>query len=245
MPDWITTAAIIWIALAGITALVLLRTAAPYGRHVRTGWGPTIPHRPAWVVMELVSPIALCISFYLAGGHLQSTSGLAMALWLLHYANRALVYPLRADWSRRRMPAVIASSAVFFNSVNGLLNGLALAYVPPAWGGAMVVGAALFLGGAILNIDSDGRLLRLRKSGDGGYRIPHGGWFRWVSCPNYLGEIIEWAGFAVLTGNIAALSFAVWTAANLAPRALTHHKWYLKTFPDYPAERTALVPRLL
>jgi protein-S-isoprenylcysteine O-methyltransferase Ste14 len=195
--------------------------------------------------MELVSPIALCLAFYYAGGRLQSSSGLAVALWLLHYANRAVVYPLRAEWSKKRMPAVIASSSVFFNSVNGLLNGLALAYVSPVWGGPMAIGVALFLGGAILNIDSDGRLLRLRKSGEGEYRIPHGGWYRWVSCPNYLGEIIEWAGFAVLTGNIAALSFAVWTTANLAPRALANHKWYLQTFPESPAERTALVPRLL
>ena len=56
------------------------------------------------------------------------------------------------------------------------------------------------------------------------------------------GEIIEWIGFAVMTWSVAALAFAIWTAANLAPRALSHHKWYRETFPDYPTERKALIP---
>jgi hypothetical protein len=38
--------------------------------------------------------------------------------------------------------------------------------------------------------------------------------------------------------------FAVWTAANLAPRAHSHHRWYRDNFVDYPLERKALLPRL-
>ena len=32
-----------------------LRTAAPYGRHVRSGWGPSISNQLGWSLMELVS----------------------------------------------------------------------------------------------------------------------------------------------------------------------------------------------
>jgi hypothetical protein len=35
------------------------------------------------------------------------------------------------------------------------------------------------------------------------------------------------------------------TAANLVPRALSHHRWYQANFPDYPHERRALLPGLL
>jgi hypothetical protein len=34
--------------------------------------------------------------------------------------------------------------------------------------------------------------------------------------------------------NLKALSFALWTAANLIPRAVAHHKWYKSHFDDYP-----------
>ena len=63
-----------------------------------------------------------------------------------------------------------------------------------------------------------------------------------MSCPNYLGEIVEWCGWALATWSPAGLAFAVYTAANLAPRAVSNHHWYLSHFPDYPRERRALIP---
>ena len=48
------------------------------------------------------------------------------------------------------------------------------------------------------------------------------------------------AGLAVAVAGSAGLSFAVYTAANLVPRALAHHRWYRATFPDYPPARRAL-----
>ena len=82
----------------------------------------------------------------------------------------------------------------------------------------------------------------LRAGGSLGYTIPRGGLFEWVSCPNHMGEIIQWTGFAIMCWNLPALSVAVWTAANLIPRAVSHHKWYGKTFSDYPAGRRAVIP---
>mmetsp|Transcript_26332 Transcript_26332/g.61692 ORF Transcript_26332/g.61692 Transcript_26332/m.61692 type:complete len:245 (-) Transcript_26332:111-845(-) len=63
------------------------------------------------------------------------------------------------------------------------------------------------------------------------YAIPRGGWFEYVSSPHYFGELVEWTGFFVATnGSLASLSFAVYTAANLVPRAMQTHQWYLDTF---------------
>ena len=50
----------------------------------------------------------------------------------------------------------------------------------------------------------------------------------------YLGEIVEWGGWALLTWSPTGLAFFVWTVANLAPRAWSHHRWYHEKFPDYP-----------
>jgi len=82
----------------------------------------------------------------------------------------------------------------------------------------------------------------LRQPGETGYRIPQGGLYRWISCLNYFGEIIEWAGWAIATWSLPGLAFAVWTFANLAPRARAHHAWYHQHFPEYPRERRALLP---
>jgi protein-S-isoprenylcysteine O-methyltransferase Ste14 len=69
--------------------------------------------------------------------------------------------------------------------------------------------------------------------------------FEHVSCPNYLGEIVEWTGWALAAWSLAGLSFAFWTIANLAPRALAHHRWYRERFPEYPPFRRAIVPWVL
>ena len=93
-----------------------------------------------------------------------------------------------------------------------------------------------------MNRSADRTLRGLRRPGETGYKIPQGGLYRWVSSPNYLGEIIEWFGWALATWSMAGLAFALYTTANLAPRAIQHHRWYHEQFPDYPAERRALVP---
>ena len=103
----------------------------------------------------------------------------------------------------------------------------------------------VFLAGVFINWWSDQILLDLRKGGKKGYFIPRRGLFRWVSCPNFFGEILEWTGFAIMTWSPAALVFALWSFFNLVPRALDHHKWYKKTFPDYPKGRKAILPGII
>ena len=89
---------------------------------------------------------------------------------------------------------------------------------------------------------ADNALLRLRKRGRTGYVVPQGGAYRYISCPNYLGEILEWTGWAVATWSLGGLAFCVFTAANLVPRARSNHRWYRENFPDYPPGRRALIP---
>ena len=66
------------------------------------------------------------------------------------------------------------------------------------------------------------------------YHIPKGFMYNYISCPNYFGEIIEWAGFAIMVWNLPSLIFVLWTMFNLIPRAAAHHQWYENKFSDYP-----------
>jgi 3-oxo-5-alpha-steroid 4-dehydrogenase 1 len=77
------------------------------------------------------------------------------------------------------------------------------------------------------------------------YKVPYGGLFKWVSCPQYFGEILSFVGFAVMTWNLGAVFVLAMTAGNLIPRARYTHKWFHKNFENYPAERKAIIPFIL
>ena len=240
-----------WIALAILLMPVQLFVTAPYGRHASRRWGPVIGNRLGWVIMEIVSPVALLAAFLWGGIPDTGVIWVCVALWIAHYMHRAIVFPLRIRTSGKHIPVAIVLSAVAFNSINSWANGFYLGSgwggYPPGWGSdpRFIIGIAVFLAGAAINLWADGELIALRKHRESHYTIPHGGLFEKVSCPNHLGEIIEWCGFAIACWNLPALAFAVWTAANLIPRALSHHRWYAREFPDYPANRKALVPYVL
>jgi steroid 5-alpha reductase family enzyme len=115
-----------------------------------------------------------------------------------------------------------------------------------------LAGVALFFAGFLLSRHSDHVLQQLSPSvavqpdvASVGYRIPFGGAFTWVSSPHYFGELVEWTGFALAAWTPASAAFALLTAAYLVPRALAKHAWYRGTFPNYPPERTAIIPRML
>ena len=231
--------------------ILLLFVKAPYGRHSRKDWGPSISNRMAWFLMEFASLHVFILCFLFNPGEIQPLTWIFFALYVFHYVNRSLIWPWRTRTSGKAMPLVITLMVVFFNLVNGFTNGYYFTVFSQEYTMdwltdlRFILGVILFVGGAFLNWWSDQILLRLRKGGKKGYYIPRGGLFRWISCPNFMGEILVWFGFAIMTWSPAALAFALWTFFNLVPRAMDHHKWYRNTFPDYPRERKAILPFII
>lgn len=242
---------LVWCGLAVITFAVLLRISAPYGRHRRRGWGPGLPNRIGWIMMELPALGAFAYFFLTGNTPKTAASWLFFGCWVLHYTYRSLIFPWRLPAGRKRMPLLIAGMAILFNSVNGYLNGTSIGSLLPAYPSgwffhpAFLTGFALFATGLGLNWQADNLLLHLRHTNPDGYGIPHGGLFDLIACPNYFAEIIEWLGFAVMTLSPAAFAFLLWTAANLIPRALVHRRWYSQHFDNYPPERRAIFPGIL
>lgn len=242
----------LWIIIALVVHVTMFYVTAPFGRHTSEKWGLLIDNKLGWMLMEL--PSLLIMAYYLGWGN-QSFSSYAwvlFGLWILHYFHRSLIYPLRIKATPKKMPLMIAMSAILFNSVNASLNGYYLAELAPlekysqAWLSSpnFLIGIILFVIGFAINLRSDTILINLRKPGETGYKIPRGFLFTYASSPNLFGEIIEWAGFALMAWNLPALSFMVWTFANLVPRAKNHHDWYLQHFSDYPRERKIVFPFL-
>ena len=148
------------------------------------------------------------------------------------------------------MPLLISLLGFVFNTANAWINAWWIGHLgsyDSAWlmDPRFVVGSVLFVCAFVGNMRADHVLGSLRKPGESGYQVPHGGMYRWISCPNYLCELLEWVGWAILTWSSAGLVFAIYTAANLVPRAMAHHNWYQEKFSQYPKERKALVPFVL
>jgi 3-oxo-5-alpha-steroid 4-dehydrogenase 1 len=250
-----------WIGLGIIVFFILsFGISAPYGRHSRSGWGFTINNKLCWMLMEIPSPILLFLCFLFKTQPINELTFFFFFLWELHYINRSIIFPLRIPSSNQTMNFSIFITSLFFNIINGYLNGRYLfTFCSPnkdypityIYNKNFIIGFLLFFIGMFINIQSDNILIKLKKSiynekkenSSFSYKIPYGGLFDYISSPNYFGECIEWFGFWLMTLNWSSFSFFLWTVANLAPRAYSHHLWYKKTFSEnYPKSRKALIP---
>eukprot|EP00703_Trepomonas_sp_PC1_P004666 JAP91940.1 3-oxo-5-alpha-steroid 4-dehydrogenase family protein [Trepomonas sp. PC1] len=237
-----------WLLVAAIVFILEFSITAPYGKHASDKKGCKLPAGIAWLLMEALSPLIMAYQFYIGVNH-NIVAWAFLIMWETHYIHRAFIYPLRLKLSKP-VPVIIALSGASFNFVNAGLNGLQLFQWGPAYQESylqtpkFIIGALTMAISFIMNILSDSILINLRKPGETGYKIPYGGLFKFVSCPNYFSEMMEWIGFAVATWTLSGLTFALWTVANLFPRAIANHKWYKQKFENYP-NRKALIPFVL
>jgi protein-S-isoprenylcysteine O-methyltransferase Ste14 len=240
-----------FLGVAAVTFISLLFITASYGRHAKKGWGPLINNTAAWVVMEAPASVLFFLYFVIADRDMTATLVVFQIVWQVHYFHRSFIFPfmLRSD---EKVSLSIILFGMIFNSINTYIQGRWVYSFSPesmyaaAWlaDPRFIIGALIFAAGFFINKQSDAITRRLWDPQNPGYKIPYGGMFRFVSCPNYFGEIVTWIGWAVMTWSLAGLFFVIWTAANLAPRARANHRWYLEKFPDYPGERKAIIPYL-
>jgi protein-S-isoprenylcysteine O-methyltransferase Ste14 len=240
--------------IAAIVFLVLFFISAPYGRYTNKSWGFLMNPKLMWFAVE--SPAAV---FHFLFWATRKTSSLPInifsALFVMHYVQRSIVFPLLMSSSAKRMPISVGLMAILFNSLNGFINGYGLYWsaesqqylssdylLQPNF----LIGIVIFFVGMYINISSDQIVRNLRREGENDYKVPNEGLHRLVASPNYFGEIIEWCGWAILTWSLCGLAFAVFTFANLVPRAVRHRKWYADKFKEeYPASRKAELPCLV
>lgn len=246
-------------AIMSVLVFVVLQwiVKAAYGRHndgnLAWWWGPGIPTRWSWVMMEAPSSIGFAVIFFMGEHALTPAPLLLFALWQLHYFHRSFIYPFKRKLKPGdKTPLLIPALAVLTNLGIAFLNAAILSWSelgtdygqwlvdPRLW-----LGVLIFALGFWVNRRADAMLAALRKPGESGYKIPRGWLYNYISCPNYFGEILIWTGWAIASWSLAGAVFVLWTVANLLPRALSNHRWYRETFEEYPAKRRALIPGLL
>jgi steroid 5-alpha reductase family enzyme len=233
-------------AFSLIVFAILFFISAPYGKFSRKGWGPVIKSKWAWMLMEVASP-ALMLIFFVISDNKNLPQIIFLVLWLGHYLHRTFIYPFMQSGREKAFPVLLVLMAFAFNCLNGFTNGYGvfilysydLSYLLK-WN--FIAGILVFISGFIINKIADAKLRNFRKQSPSEYIVPHGWLFDYISSPHYLGEIVEWAGWAIMTWSLPGLAFSVFTFANLFPRAVTSHKWYKSHFPEYPPGRKAIIP---
>lgn len=230
---------------------------APYGKHDGDDrsklWGPNIPLRLSWILLEAPVFFAFAIFFFLGENWLHITPIILFFMWEIHYFHRTFVYPftLKAKPGAGFRVGILATG-IPLNALNGFLNGWYISqYGEHLWttewlyDPRFIIGVLTFIGGFALTKQSDDILANLRKPGETGYKIPYGGGFNLVSNPHYLGELLQWVGFAIACWSLPALAFVCITLSNLLPKAFSNHRWYHEKFNDYPKERKSLIPYII
>ncbi|MEA2070400.1 MAG: DUF1295 domain-containing protein [Asgard group archaeon] len=253
------------IVVAICVFFLLFFIPAGYGRHIDNKWSLKIPNRLGWFIMEIPTVVIFALCFIFSDKWSSWTHISFLLIWNAHYVHRVFIYPLIIK-NGKKLPVTIISMGFIFNVVNTYLQGRWLftlsdpqyssdllfplspinySNVDWLYSPIFLFGLVLFIVGYFINKQSDLILRNLRTESNQRYKIPNQGLYRFVSCPNYLGELLEWLAWAIMTWSLPGTVFFIWTTANLLPRSISHHKWYHEHFDNYPDNRKALIPFLL
>lgn len=230
---------------AVIVFAALFYFKAGYGYLSSSNWGKQISNKVAWVLMEC--PAFLFMLYYTLRfarsgadtGNSPAVLYVMAGLFLLHYFQRSFIFPLLMR-GKSRMPVTIMLMGCVFNTINAyliagwLFQEAAAGTYTIEWfrSPQFIIGTVVFFSGMLINLHSDYVIRHLRKPGDTKHYIPRKGFYKYVTSANYFGELTEWTGYAILTWSPAGLLFAIWTFANLGPRAKSLTAKYEQEFGE-------------
>ena len=239
------------LGLAVVVFISLYFVTAGYGQFRTKQWGWSINNKLAWVLMEVPVFLVMLAIWSLSPLKWYLPQLVLFGLFELHYFQRSLVFPFLLK-GKSKMPVAIMLMGIVFNLINGVIQGGGLYWFPnPDFEQGVsylmrpnaIIGILVFLIGMAINLHSDHIIRHLRKPGDTKHYLPQKGMYRYVTSANYLGEIMEWTGFAIAAATLAAWVFPIWTAANLVPRAHAIYNRYKEEFgKEALADRKRILP---
>lgn len=231
--------------------------ASPYGRFASDKMGVNLNPKFGWWLMEIPATVSF-LWFYFQGSRAFEPMPLMLAMvWAIHYGNRGWFFPLSirvAKGRRSTFSISVVAAGMFVTGIHGFLNAQLFseygAHLNNDWftDPRFLIGLVVYFCGYGLILSSESIVRNLRAPGQttsGDYKIPYGGGYRFVSSPQYLGELIAWTGFSIMTWGLPGVVIFLISAGNLVPRAFQTHKWYREKFADYPKDRKAIIPYVL
>ena len=238
-------------ATAVVVFVCLFFVDAGYGKFYTPKWGPSVNNKLGWVLMEAPVFVLMLVCYMAWADKTAIVPAVFLLLFELHYFQRSFIFPLKIQGSSR-MPLAIVLMGALFNSLNAFMQaGWLFKLAPDGMYAAdwlstpqFIAGTVVFFVGMGINQHSDRVIRQLRQPGDTGHYLPTRGLYRYVTSANYFGEFVEWCGFALLTLSWSGAIFALWTFANLGPRAWRIHRRYQDEFPSEMAAhpRKCMIP---
>ena len=86
-----------WVILGLLTATVLFKIKAPYGKFSNNLWGPTMSFKWGWIIQEIISLISFSFFFLTGDIYNKSVIWVFFIIWNMHYINRSIFFPLRQN----------------------------------------------------------------------------------------------------------------------------------------------------
>ncbi|BBM99041.1 very-long-chain enoyl-CoA reductase [Marchantia polymorpha subsp. ruderalis] len=157
----------------------------------------------------------------------------ALYAWSFHYSKRIL----ETFFVHRFSHATSPISNVYRNCAYYWSFGAFIAYFvnhplyTPVGEKQVMFGFALSVVAQMANFYTHIILKNLRApDGKGGYQIPKGFLFNYITCANYTTEIYQWIGFNIATQTVAGYSFLAIAGLIMTMWALGKHKRLRRTF---------------
>ncbi|NHJ26234.1 MAG: hypothetical protein EAX89_16765, partial [Candidatus Lokiarchaeota archaeon] len=80
--------------IIGVGVFILLFfVSAPYGQHIRKGWGPSINNKLGWFIMEVPTVIIYLIFYIISNRKMDLLPITFLTIWMIHYGQRTFIFP--------------------------------------------------------------------------------------------------------------------------------------------------------
>ena len=116
-------------------------------------------------------------------------------------------------------------------------------FCQPTFQPIFILGILIVAVGEVLNGYHHWLLARLRQLGVRIYVVPRHGLFGWVACPHYLGEILSFVGYAMMSDLLPVWGNTLVASAYLSAKANSTLNWYRREKPlTIPSRWDRLIP---
>lgn len=242
-------------ALVVVCLITELCSSTAYGKF-GSGAVFTLPPRIGWWCMEIPVTVMFVYTFFIKGGSQSKelVPRICAAVVCMHYGYRGWIYPylIRSHpGATSNFSLVPAVGGWMVTITHGYLNGKWYAEYgthlrSKKWlrDPRFICGIIIYLTGFAALVHHDNLMRDLRSTPGPRYRIPRGGLFEYATQAVYFCELWTWFGFFLISWGPNGLFIFLVSFANLVPRSVATHNWYLQKFGQEYADlnRKYLVP---